>query len=153
MQTVTAKDIAERIKRRGEPLQAAVDRLRNWTKEGLIKPTGEKNPGKGRSRRYSKRAVFEAVLLQVLIDCTGKTAVAAAADFLPPIKEAVTSEAWAAKCGGLLVVFGHSFDDDGSLVDGPKGDLLKMISLIGPQDIHIIIHLERIFRRAFPEGV
>ena len=47
-QTITAKDIAEKIKKPGEKRQVAVDRLKNWTREGLLKPTGEKHPGKGR---------------------------------------------------------------------------------------------------------
>src|SRR5258708_33650273 len=78
MPTVTAKDIAEKIQRPGEELQVAVDRLRNWTREGLIKPVGTKHPGKGRAKQYPRKAIFEAGLLQLLIDCTGIGAVGAA---------------------------------------------------------------------------
>jgi hypothetical protein len=76
-QTVTTKDIAEKIKRPGEDQQIAVDRLKNWTREGLLKTVGEKNPGKGRSRQYSQSALLDALLLQTLVDCIGPGAMGA----------------------------------------------------------------------------
>ena len=39
MATLTAGDIAQMIQRPGEELRTAVDRVRNWTKEGLLKPS------------------------------------------------------------------------------------------------------------------
>jgi hypothetical protein len=80
----TVKDIAKKIQRPSETLQAASDRLRNWTKEGLIKTVGERHPGTGRARKYPHQALVDAVLLQVLTDCTGISAVNAA----PLVKEA-----------------------------------------------------------------
>jgi len=94
--------------------------------------------------------MFEAVLLQALIDGTGNSAVKAA-DLLRVIMESVTGELWSAKCKGAVVIRPHSFEDEGYLLDGSKADLLALIAATGPQDIHLIIHLERIFRRAFPE--
>jgi hypothetical protein len=76
-QTVTTKDIAEKIRMPGEDQQVAVDRIKNWTREGLLKTVGEKNPGKGRSRQYSRSALLDALLLQTLIECTGIGAIAA----------------------------------------------------------------------------
>ena len=74
MTTLTAQDVARHIQRPGEPRIAAVDRFRNWAKMGLIKPTGERNPGTGRKKRYSKSAVLEAILLQTLTDALGSSA-------------------------------------------------------------------------------
>lgn len=62
------KLLASRIQRPGEQLQTAIDRVRNWTKEGLLTLEGEKNPGTGRSRKYAEDALLEASLLDVLSD-------------------------------------------------------------------------------------
>lgn len=77
MQDISVKDIAVRIQRPGETLQTATDRVRNWTKEGLLSLAGEKNPGVGRARNYAKDALLEASLLDVLSD-GGMTAARAA---------------------------------------------------------------------------
>lgn len=73
MQKITVKDIAERVRRPGEQLQTAIDRVRNWTKEGFLSVVGDKNPGIGRARKYSKNALLEAALLDMLSDA-GMTA-------------------------------------------------------------------------------
>jgi hypothetical protein len=65
---LTVRDIAERIRRPGEPLDAVVDRLRNWTKEGLLQAVGEKNPGTGRRRQYTETAVVDALVLSALTE-------------------------------------------------------------------------------------
>jgi hypothetical protein len=72
--SLSARDIAKHIQRPKEPLTAAVDRLRNWTKMGIIKPSGERHPGTGRKKRYSTAALLEAVLLQALTDTLGSPA-------------------------------------------------------------------------------
>jgi DNA-binding transcriptional MerR regulator len=71
MRTLTVNDIAEKIRRPGEDLRVAGDRIRNWTREGLLSTVGDKHPGTGRSRLYSPKALVEAGLVQVLTDCTG----------------------------------------------------------------------------------
>lgn len=151
MQSVTVKDIAERIQRRGEPLQAAVDRLRNWTKEGIIKPEGEKNPGKGRSRQYGQRALFEAAFVQALVEA-GLTATNAGI-LLEEITPDLSPKVWAAKFKDLIFVFGRSLDatKDGFYRIGPKRLLLKAIDADGPQDFHLIVNLGRIYQHAYPE--
>src|SRR5262245_37099558 len=75
MRTLTANDIAKRIQRPGESLRSAVDRLRNWTKEGIIKPVGDAHPGTGRKKQYAENAAVTAGILQALSDATGGTAV------------------------------------------------------------------------------
>lgn len=77
MQKITVKDIAERIRRPREQLQTAIDRVRNWTKEGFLSVVGDKNPGVGRARNYSKDALLEAALLNIVSDA-GMTAAGAA---------------------------------------------------------------------------
>jgi hypothetical protein len=74
--TLAVSEIAERICQPGSKLTKAkvIDRLRNWTKEGLLIPVGDKNPGTGRHRRYPESAVADALLLSVLTDAVGMQA-------------------------------------------------------------------------------
>ena len=101
MATLTAQDIGEHIQQPRESLTAAVDRFRNWTKMGLIKPTGERHPGTGHKKRYAKAVLLEAVLMQSLLNLTERPAV----DLAGIVK-------------GILVVLEHggafSFDQDSS---------------------------------------
>jgi hypothetical protein len=39
-----------------------------WTKEGLLRPRGERNPGTGRKRSYSEAAIIDALILTALSD-------------------------------------------------------------------------------------
>jgi hypothetical protein len=63
---LTAGEIAERIQQEGEDVRAISERLRHWTKEGLLKPLGKKNPGTGRRHRYPERALVDAAILSRL---------------------------------------------------------------------------------------
>jgi hypothetical protein len=71
LQTLSVKDIAQRVRRPGEELQVTIDRLRNWTDQNLIHQVGSKNPGTGRARRYTRDALLEAALLEVLTNPDG----------------------------------------------------------------------------------
>jgi hypothetical protein len=77
MNEFTVSQIAERIRATGEALGTVTDRVRNWTKEGLLRPIGDKNPGTGRHRRYSEGALIDALVLHVLADVVGMPAVRA----------------------------------------------------------------------------
>ncbi len=65
---LTVKDLAHQIARGNEDVDAVIARLRNWTKEGLLSPTGEKNPGTGRARVYDQTAVLNAFVLAELTE-------------------------------------------------------------------------------------
>ena len=45
------------------------ERMRHWTREGLLSPAGEKNPGTGRSRLYDESAFRKARVLNSLTEC------------------------------------------------------------------------------------
>ena len=64
--SLTVGEIAERIREPDETLEAVIERLRAWTKEGLLKPTGRKKTGRGRKRRYSEEAIVAAAILSRL---------------------------------------------------------------------------------------
>ena len=63
---LTAGEIAQYIQRPDEPLGAAIARFRNWEKTGIIKATGDANPGTGHKKQYNVSTLLEAVLLQEL---------------------------------------------------------------------------------------
>jgi hypothetical protein len=66
--TLLASDIARRIQQPDEDPVRVLNRVRNWTKFGLLKPAGEANPGGGRACVYPESALLEAMLLQELIN-------------------------------------------------------------------------------------
>jgi hypothetical protein len=72
--TITVSEMAGRIWRPTDNMTEAqlVERIRAWTKEGLLVPVGEKHRGSGRHRRYPYTAVPEAMLLKVLSDAIGR---------------------------------------------------------------------------------
>jgi hypothetical protein len=62
--TLTAGEIAERIRESDdEYLRVVFERLRHWTRSGLLKPTGEQNPGTGHHLRFPQRALADAAIL------------------------------------------------------------------------------------------
>jgi hypothetical protein len=73
---LTVREIARRIRRDDEDLDVVINRLRNWTKEGLLAFSGNKHPGTGKSRLYPEYAVIDAVVLSALT-ATGIPAVRA----------------------------------------------------------------------------
>jgi hypothetical protein len=75
MQEFTVGELAERIRRPDEDVQVVIARLKNWTKEGLIKASGERNPGSGRHRLYSDDALVDALFLSFLTEAVGAPAV------------------------------------------------------------------------------
>src|ERR1022692_3080467 len=60
---LTVRDIAKRIRRDDEDLEVVVNRLRTWTKEGLLQFSGDKHPGTGKARVYPEYAVSDALVL------------------------------------------------------------------------------------------
>ncbi len=72
---ITVGKIAEKMSRPGENRRNVVDRIRNWTNEGLLTPTGEKKRGTRKRRIYPRSALVEALILSVLTDAVGMTAV------------------------------------------------------------------------------
>jgi DNA-binding transcriptional MerR regulator len=60
--------ITARLNAEAEAVQPLFERIRHWTREGLLTPAGEKNPGTGRSRRYGDDAVRKARVLNSLTE-------------------------------------------------------------------------------------
>jgi hypothetical protein len=64
--TLTIRKLAQAVMLPGQDEAAVAERLRNWTKEGLIKTAGPKHTGSGHARSYPPEAVFRAAILNNL---------------------------------------------------------------------------------------
>jgi hypothetical protein len=145
MTTLTASDIAKHLQRPGEPLTAAVDRFRNWTKTGIIKSAGERNPGTGHHKQYSGAALAQAILLQALTDALGSSAIS-----LGPLISEMAARAVAiasATTGPELLILTRSHERGEFTVSDANLDDLKDFVSNAERNIHIIINARKIFER------
>jgi hypothetical protein len=62
----TVGQIARALAAEQKHRRPLMERIRHWTREGLIKPVGEKNPGTGRHRRYDENALAQVAVLDAL---------------------------------------------------------------------------------------
>ncbi|MDR3485257.1 MAG: MerR family transcriptional regulator [Bradyrhizobium sp.] len=63
---LTVSEIADRITAPGADKAVIVERLQHWTRERLLTPIGERNPGTGRRRLYDDSALDVAAILNAL---------------------------------------------------------------------------------------
>jgi hypothetical protein len=141
--TLTVSEIAERIRRPHEDMRAAGDRIRNWTREGLLNPVGEKHPGTGKVRRYPADTLMEAALLQVITDCTGVAAVAAG----ELLGEAKRIFGRATKDGTLLesmLIISKSVGDSRWTMSHILNANVQRYLEIDPHDTHTVIGLKKL---------
>jgi hypothetical protein len=68
VQTLSVREIADRVRRPHEEIGTVVDRIRGWSDVGLIKVLGSKFPGTGSRRRYGPEAIIDAVILTAMTD-------------------------------------------------------------------------------------
>lgn len=142
-------DIAEKIKRPDEDIGQAITRVRNWTKEGLLKPSGKANPGSGRTRKYSKATLRDAVLMQALVN-SGTSAtwsswlVRQIRELLPTIKEG-----WplADREKEAVLLLGQSPDKSLFVHVPPPEEVSLAIMNAPPHDVLTLVYLDRIFGR------
>jgi DNA-binding transcriptional MerR regulator len=62
----TLREIAEILAEAPENKPALIERIRHWTREGLIQPIGPKHPGTGRHREYENCVLLEVSVLEAL---------------------------------------------------------------------------------------
>ena len=143
-QTITVRDIAHRIWRLSDSMSEAqlVQRVRGWTREGLLLPVGEKNPGTGRHRRYPYTAVPEAMLLKVLSDAIGRMQALKARAF-GELFQAAKEELGKDKIE-KLVILGLAPDGEAAEIKLVKRDEL-LEALAGSQcQAHLLIDLGKL---------
>lgn len=63
----TIRSVAKRIVQPGQDLDTLVERLRNLASCGILSPSGKKNPGTGRSRKFSEYVVVKAALINEIM--------------------------------------------------------------------------------------
>jgi hypothetical protein len=146
MAGITVSEIAERIRREDEDLTTVVDRLRNWTKEGLLQPLGKKNPGTGRKRRYPETAIIDALVLSFLTERTTMTAVKAASigDFFEKAREFWHTTPRGEKDQRVFVI-SFSQEETWAGLSTTKG--LAALVESKPDEVHIVINLKPLFER------
>jgi hypothetical protein len=149
MRTVTVSEMAERIRRPHEDLRATGDRIRNWTREGLLVPVGEKNPGTGKVRRYPESALMQAALLQVIVDCTGVAAVAAG----ELLKEAnrIFERASKDRLEDSLLIISKSVGHSRWTMSDVRTKKLPDFLADNPHDTHTMVVLSRLVAHIQPE--
>jgi hypothetical protein len=142
--TLTISEIAERIRSPDEELGAVIDRLKNWVKEGLLQPIGEKNPGTGRHRRFPETALIDAAILHVLTDQIGMQAVKARA----------LSKLFSLSRGEFkkpdeprFVTIGRSPDNRAAEIGFSHAQHLARLLAGSPHESHVVINLQKLFRR------
>ena len=143
---VTVSELAGRIWRVGDNMNEAqlVERIRAWTKEGLLAPVGEKNPGTGRHRRYPYSAVAEAMLLKVLSDAIGRMqAIKARAfgDLLQAAKEELAKNTG----DGKLLVVGLAPEGGAAEINLVQSDELLQILAKSRYEAHFVVDLGKLF--------
>jgi hypothetical protein len=154
VQTISVKDIAMKILRPGETMESAINRVKNWTREGLIRPVGDRHPGTGRARQYHRRVLFEAALLQVLVDCTGIGAISAG-PLLDAAKKKLSMLSIIKSDGDFentVLLIGRSMGVNEFYMDiGPLDKLPGMLQESGPCDTHTIVNLKLLLDRVLTE--
>jgi hypothetical protein len=157
---LTVRDVAKRIRRDDEDLEVVVNRLRNWTKEGLLQFLGDKHPGTGKTRLYPEYAVIDALVLSALtaigipaVRAGGATPYASVFHFGRQAYQDFPSRAAGEVI--FLVVFGA----DGSVYDGVGDNPHRCALIYAPDgrvdfripadqgDATILLNLTNLFRR------
>jgi hypothetical protein len=142
--TLTAGQVAQYIQRPDEPPSAAIARFRNWEKTGIIKATGDSNPGTGRKKLYHPRAVLRAVLLQTLIDTFGGSAVSLS-ELTSEIGALIGKASWLRE-SELLVLSRPRGSERFTIREVRPAKLRSYISE-SSTDIHVVIDVKRLFDR------
>jgi hypothetical protein len=144
--TVSVSDIANRIWRPDDNMTEAqlVERIRAWTKEGLLVPVGEKNPGTGRHRRYPHSAVPEAMLLKVLSDAIGRMQgikARAFGELLQAAKEVFANNS----TGGKLLIVGLAAEGGATEINLVQSSGLLEVMASSRYEAHFVIDLGKLF--------
>lgn len=144
MKSYSVSEIAEKIGRPDEDMRVVGDRIRNWTREGLLKPIGEKNPGTGRSRQYPEAALLDALVLTAITESIGLQVVKV--HTFPKVFEVVRKALRLPSRSSTLLVISRDMRSD-SYVQLARPDTLATEITRIPADAYIVINLGRLEER------
>jgi hypothetical protein len=144
VQTFTIREIAERIRKPDEDLGVVIDRLKNWVKEGLLQPVGEKNPGTGRHRHFPESALIDAAILHVLTAQIGMQAVMAR-----PLSKLFRYSRGEFKKPNTarFVTVSRSADNRAAEIGLSHAEGLADLLVGSPHESHVVINLQKLFAR------
>jgi hypothetical protein len=143
----TARDVAEKIQRPGETLTTAVDRLRDWVREGLIRPAGERHPGTGRKRQYNRAEMIDAILLETLVEAGGLKAVAAA-----PLLREFRKHLPTSPTAAPFLIVSRSVGSKRWSFGGGKMSALSDHIAHSEHQIHIVLDIRKILDQLGPDS-
>jgi hypothetical protein len=138
----SARQIAEKIQRPDEAPSSAMNRLKNWTNEGFVKPLGDSHPGTGRARQYSSQALTDAVMLQIITNATGMSAVEA--------HELLTGKRWNLKGvreEGSWFVLSRKIGVDAWAIGWCRLEFMPQHFDKSSYDTHVVIDLGKVLRK------
>jgi len=140
----TVGELAEKVRRPGEDMPALLARLRNWTKEGLLLPKGDRNPGAGRSRLYPESAIADARALSLFADVIGIPAVKSRS--FKAFHDEVRRNLKGPSPAPRFLIIGKSLDGVAAEVGSCKKEFLSKYLAQSKYLAHIVIDLETYFR-------
>jgi DNA-binding transcriptional MerR regulator len=149
--TLTVSEIAEILEQPGRRV-SLVERIRHWTREGLIRPIGQKNPGTGRHRQYDEFALLDVALLNVLANFGLQ--VGQQQKVVNQVKELydLNKLGLADSEGVHIVIFNPGGEEQKALVlyatggEAPKRNPFK---LFAESDTAMLINVGRIYKNVF----
>jgi hypothetical protein len=149
MTVLLATDIARRVRQDKEDLARVLNRIRNWTKFGLLTPIGELHPGGGRACQYDEGALLDAMILQELVNA-GIPAVS-----VGPVLEQIKAElpqlftaAFTKREGERLLILGKAYSGSNTINVWmrPPAELAKLVAR-HQCSLYYVIDLEKIRER------
>jgi hypothetical protein len=139
--TYSVTEIAEKIGRPDEDMRVVGDRIRNWTREGLLEPVGAKNPGTGRSRIYPETALLDALVLTAITEAVGLQVVKV--HMFPQVFSEARKFLKTQSKGKIFLVISRSLTSGSYVAIAHPAELASLIEN-SKADGHIVINLGRL---------
>jgi DNA-binding transcriptional MerR regulator len=145
--TLTVGQITEQLAPIAPNQDATRERLRHWTREGLLSPTSDPHSGTGTHRQYDPSSTYDAAILQA-IACAGLNVVS-----LPYLQSALSKASEARQKrerdemkGPLFLKIVHKLSEDTKEILIHEGKP----TCDETADLTIVINLARIFASVRP---
>jgi hypothetical protein len=159
---ITVREIAKRVRRDDEDLIVVLNRLRNWTKEGLLPPIGDKHPGAGKARYYPQYAAVDAAVIGALAAAgipavRAGSAIGAYSMVLQQARGAYYREFQAREVRSETIFLIINGADGGPIYDSTNPNRAYVTTAAQDRmnarfnttegDVHLVVNLSNLFRR------
>jgi DNA-binding transcriptional MerR regulator len=152
--TETVGEIAARLAAISPNFEGTIQRIRHWTREGLMVPADLHHAGTGRHRRYPQTAVFDAAVLHVLTNAGLTTSAVRDLKTTSPERHLVDAltlvrfsvPKWRQQGGPLFLTISQS---------GTRTEIEVIEQQAGTpaeDDLTIVINLAKVFSRIIGRG-